>query len=98
MVLWHSLWRWAKYRHPNKTSAWIIKRYWYRLGGRRWCFAVAAGSNPHPAHPMTAWLVDPTKTPIRRHVKVKSNANPFDPDWCGYFESRERLKKARARR
>jgi RNA-directed DNA polymerase len=98
MVLWHSLWRWAKFRHPNKTSVWIAKRYWHRLGGRKWCFAVAAGPNPHPAPPMMAWLVDPTKTRIRRHVKVKSDANPFDLGWYGYFESRERLKKARARR
>jgi len=98
MVLWHSLWRWAKFRHPNKTSAWIAKRYWHRLGGRKWCFAAAAGPNPHPAPPMMAWLVDPTKTRIRRHVKVKSDANPFDLGWYGYFESRERLKKARARR
>ena len=26
---------------------------------------------------------------IRRFVKIKSNANPFDPDWQLYFEERE---------
>jgi hypothetical protein len=44
------------------------------------------------------WLVNPTKTPIRRHIKVKSNANPFDPNWRGYFESRKNLKRASSQR
>jgi RNA-directed DNA polymerase len=48
--------------------------------------------------PMAVWLVDPTKTPIRRHIKVKADANPFDPGWGGYFELRKKLKKARAHR
>jgi hypothetical protein len=33
-------------------------------------------------------LVDPTETRIRRYVKVKSEANPFDPRWRDYFEDR----------
>jgi RNA-directed DNA polymerase len=94
MVLWHSLWRWAKRRHPNKSSAWIANRYWHRLGGRRWSFAVLAGSNALRSRSVVARLADPTETPIRRYVKVKADANPFDPHWRGYFEDRKRLKLA----
>jgi RNA-directed DNA polymerase len=93
MVLWLSLWRWAKHSHPNKPARWIAKRYWHRLGGRRWSFAVLAGSNAQRNRSVVAWLADPSKTPIRRHVKVKLDANPFDPHWCGYFEDRKRLKQ-----
>jgi RNA-directed DNA polymerase len=27
-------------------------------------------------------------TPIKRHVKVKGKANPYDPAWESYFEAR----------
>jgi hypothetical protein len=26
MALWHSLWRWATRRHPDKSSTWILNR------------------------------------------------------------------------
>jgi RNA-directed DNA polymerase len=90
MVLWHSLWRWAKRRHPNKYGAWIVDRYWHQLGGRSWCFAVMAGSNAQRSDAVR--LVDPTQIPIKRYVKVKSDANPFDLHWRGYFESRKRFR------
>jgi hypothetical protein len=46
---------------------------------------------------MVALLVNPTKTPIVRHIKVRSNANPFDPNWRSYFETRKGLKKGSSR-
>jgi len=27
-------------------------------------------------------------TPIRRHIKIKANANPYDPHWHEYFKKR----------
>ncbi len=88
MVLWRSLWRWAKRRHPNKSATWIADRYWHRLGRRKWCFALPAGSERSDA----IRLVDPTQIAIRRYVKVKSDANPFDPHWRSYFETRKKLR------
>jgi RNA-directed DNA polymerase len=38
-------------------------------------------------------LADPTETRIRRYVKVKSEANPFDPRWRDYFEDRAFFKR-----
>jgi RNA-directed DNA polymerase len=92
MVLWHSLWRWAKRRHPNKSPTWIVDRYWHRLGRRSWCFAVLSGSNAQRSRTAEVRLVNPTEIPIRRYVKVKSDANPFDLYWRGYFESRKRFR------
>jgi RNA-directed DNA polymerase len=34
-----------------------------------------------------------TDTKIRRHLKIKARANPFDPDWNRYFEERDLLKR-----
>ena len=88
MVLWHSLWRWAKRRHPNKSATWIADRYWHRLGRRKWCFVLPAGSERSDE----IRLVDPTQIVIRRYVKVKSDANPFDRHWHRYFETRKKLR------
>jgi len=35
-------------------------------------------------------LIHMAKTPIKRHIKIRSQANPFDPSWDAYFESRRR--------
>ena len=88
MVLWHSLWRWAKRRHPNKSATWIVDRYWHRLGWRKWCFALPSGFDRSEV----VRLVDPGQIAIRRYVKVKSDANPFDPHWRNYFKTRKKLR------
>ena len=33
-------------------------------------------------------LVQASDTPIRRHIKIKGEANPFDPRWEFCFEKR----------
>jgi RNA-directed DNA polymerase len=98
MVIWHSLWRWAKRRHPNKSVAWIAARYWHRLGRRRRSFAVLPDSGAPCKYPVVARLVDPTETPIRRYIKVKSDANPFDPHWRSHFEDRKKLGRVSGHR
>ncbi len=35
------------------------------------------------------WLFHATSLPIRRHVKIKREANPYHPAWEMYFESRD---------
>ncbi|MGB6689232.1 MAG: group II intron reverse transcriptase/maturase [Terracidiphilus sp.] len=92
MVLWHSLWRWAKRRHPNKSAFWIVDRYWDGVGRGKWSFAALAGSHAQRSRSVVVRLADPTEIPIRRYVKVKSDANPFDSHWRGYVESRKRFR------
>ena len=72
---------------------WIAKRYWHRLGWRRRSFAVRTGVGTPHGKSVLARLVDPTETTIRRHVKVKADANPFD--LCGrtYFGDRAVFKQ-----
>jgi RNA-directed DNA polymerase len=93
MVIWHSLWRWAKRRHRDRSADWIAKRYWHRLGRNRRTFAADSGERTPDGKPKLYRLVDPTETRIRRHVKVQSAANPFDPRWRDYFEDRAFFKK-----
>jgi len=39
--------------------------------------------------PIQVWLRPARRTPIKRHVKVKGDANPYDPASAAYFEQRE---------
>lgn len=83
--IWKALWRWVKRRHPHKCDAWLLKRYFIAAPGRKWRFAVRVYEKKRE------WLelYQLSSTAIIRHIKVKGEANPFDPRWELYFERRE---------
>jgi len=84
--IWKTLWQWAKRRHPNKNGPWIKKRYFQTIGNRNWVFATKVTAQD--GKPKQVRLVLATDTKIRRHVKIKGEANPFDPKMEPYFEGR----------
>lgn len=92
-VLWGALWRWAKRRHPNKSAQWIASKYWHRMGSQEWVFAVDTGKRTPDGRTEWLRLACPSAVKIRRHVKIKGEANPFDPRWRQYFEERTFFKK-----
>jgi RNA-directed DNA polymerase len=85
-AVWKRLWQWACRRHPNKPKRWIKDKYFIRQGLRNWVFGTKAKGEGGKGSWVT--LTRASDTPIRRHVKIKGNANPFDPAWEGYFEER----------
>jgi RNA-directed DNA polymerase len=84
-AIWTALWQWAKRRHPKKGKGWLIDNYWHHTRLQRWAFAVDTGERS--AEGKTVWLTlaSACGTPIRRHRKIKKDANPFDPAWREYF-------------
>jgi len=82
-----SLWRWARRRHPKKNQRWIKKKYFAQRGIRNWIFT--GEMRDDQGQPLKMWLLSAIATPIRRHVKVKSAANPYDPAYETYFENLE---------
>jgi RNA-directed DNA polymerase len=92
-ALWQALWQWAKRRHPGKSLHWIASKYWHHIGRRHWTFAVDTGERTLEGKPIWLRLVKPTETKIQRHVKVRADANPFDPQWHDYFEDRAFFRK-----
>ncbi len=88
-AVFQSLWRWALRRHPNKGKRWIKDKYFARRGSRNWCFC---GVHEDEGQPRTLWLYSAFQTPFRLYVKVKSEANPYDPAWEAYFERREEAR------
>lgn len=88
-VLWHRLWRWARRRHQNKNADWVLYRYWHPVDGRSWRFAAEAEKNTSEGRRGWLKLVCANKTIIRRHLKIRAEANPYDPAWQAYFADRQ---------
>ena len=81
------LWQWARRRHPNKPSRWVKTKYFERRVDCNWAFF--AETCDDEGRPTKVWLFHAESTPIKRHVKVKGEANPYDPTYETYFEERE---------
>ncbi|MFU7503514.1 MAG: hypothetical protein ACE1S7_09120 [Candidatus Tisiphia sp.] len=48
-----------------------------------------------PLLPLDPYLYRASETPIRRHIKIKSKAHPYDPKFKEYFKHRESTSKTR---
>jgi RNA-directed DNA polymerase len=87
-VIFRLIWRWARRRHPRKGARWVKRRYFDRVGARDWWFF--ADTQTRDGRTVRLRLVHATATPIRRHIKVRCEANPYDPADYEYFELRSR--------
>ncbi|WP_281647560.1 group II intron reverse transcriptase/maturase [Parendozoicomonas sp. Alg238-R29] len=92
LQIWKMLWQWARRRHANRRKGWIMKKYFRRVGGRSWTFCAAY--RDADGNGVLAELLYASDVAIKRHVKIKGNANPYDPEWEQYFEARW-LKKVK---
>ena len=84
--IWQTLWQWTNRRHPNKSKRWIKAKYFKSVNNRNWVFS--AKEITPDGNPVEVTLVKASDTAIRRHVKIRSTANPFDPNDEIYFENR----------
>jgi len=80
--IWLKTWQWAKRRHPKKSRNWVKEKYFRRSGAYAWTF-FGPGRDDDVLTLFRTALVK-----ITRHIKIKSEANPFDPKYEEYFESR----------
>jgi RNA-directed DNA polymerase len=92
--VWSMLWRWAVRRHPNKGTPWVKERYFKSRGTRNWVFAATEKIEDGTQRELA--LLKESDTPIQRHIKIKADANPHDPKWEPYFESRWGKKMLRS--
>ena len=88
-----ALLRWACKRHARKGKKWIVNKYFTTLGGDHWRFHCTVEDKK--GNPKTLYLRNATDTKIRRHVKIKSEATPFNPLYKNYFKQREEERKLR---
>lgn len=83
LQIWLKLWRWCARRHPRKGKRWIKLKYFTSCGMRNWIFT---GTD---AEKRRYTLFRANSTPIKRHIKIKAGATPYDPQWEPYFERRQ---------
>jgi RNA-directed DNA polymerase len=80
--VWRQLYRWAKRRHPNKTGRWVANRYFPHRPGEAWRFTDRVTGK------QLICVREAVKP--QRHIKIKGEANPFDPQWEAYLQRRDR--------
>lgn len=89
-AIFRALWRWACRRHPNKPRHWVKSKYFQSTDQRHWVFCgTALGREGKPDRVRLFCAAD---VAIKRHVKIKGEANPYDPAWERYFEQRLDVK------
>lgn len=88
-LIFRKLWQWVNRRHPNKGKFWIVDKYFTRIKNQNWCFSAQLDTGK-PGDRITLKKLYDTK--ITRYVKVKQEANPFDPEWQVYFDKRDTYK------
>ncbi|BAZ45999.1 putative reverse transcriptase [Chondrocystis sp. NIES-4102] len=89
-LIFQRLLRWGVRRHPNKNKTWIVNKYWKTIGGDNWVFGEKEGTT----------LIKHSATAIKRHVKVKGEASPYNGDtlyWAKRKGSHPELKSSVAR-
>lgn len=80
----YQLLRWAKRTHPNKSYGWLKQKYFSFLGR----FGFYAHKRTSTGESKVLRLHSPRHTVIERHIKVRGEANPYDPVYTEYFERR----------
>jgi RNA-directed DNA polymerase len=82
--IWKKLWRWACRRHGKKNAKWIKRKYFTRIGNRNWCFY---GINKTGKRRVLMNMCDVKFT---EHIKIRNDANPFDPKDAEYLARRKK--------
>lgn len=70
--LWIHLWKWARKRHPKMSKRQLKEKYWHKVEKKNWVFGVKKQNK------LITKLQLHREIPIKRHIKVKGTASPFD--------------------
>ena len=80
-------------RHAPKGKRWIVDHYFTTQSGRKWKFYCKPKDKK--GNKKLLYLKKAMDTKIRRHIKIKSEATPFNPLYKDYFIQREEEAKRR---
>ena len=94
--IYEALVRWICRRHPNKSWTWRNNKYFRKEGFRQWIFS--ATTKDKVGNTVFVDLFKAAYLPIKRHVKVKSAATPYDSQYQTYFEQRKKLKRNKSQK
>ena len=86
------LWRMIRRRHPKKSKKWLTKKYWLAFG-KKWLFSVSYITKEKKKKIMH--VIRTSSIGIRRHRKIKADANPYLAEYGNYFYQRRHDKDAK---
>ena len=89
--VYEQLWRMLKRRHPSKSKKWLTGKYWSAAGKNGIFAAVVRYKNKSKVYQ----VIRVSAIGIRRHRKIKADANPYAPEYAGYFWRRRHDKEAK---
>jgi RNA-directed DNA polymerase len=78
--------RWCRKRHRHKSWGWIRKKYFQREGTDGWVFTGVLRDSKGKRWPIR--LMKAAGVKVLRWVKIREEANPYDPAWELYLEGR----------
>ena len=84
----YMLLRWAKRKHGKKGVKWIIKKYFQNV--RDWVFSTKIKLKKGKFRVYQLYMA--SVAPIKRHIKIRAKANPYDPQFDKYFKWRSKKK------
>jgi len=91
-AIYQCLWQWAQRRHRNKSAQWIKRKYFHSIGSRNWVFSGEIEGKEGKTQRVRLFYA--ASLPIERHIKIKGDANPYDPKYEIYFEERLGVRMA----
>lgn len=81
------LWRWAKRRHPKKSSHWVREKYFKTWKGSTWQFA--AMTKKKSGKEIMIRLKVLSRIPVKKYTPIRTSVNPYDPADAKYYAKRK---------
>jgi RNA-directed DNA polymerase len=85
--------QWVKRRHPNKSATWRRNKYYRSHGLRQWIFSTKTQDKNGNTTFLDLFTASEVK--IKRHVKIRGEATPYDPLYKDYFKRLKHVRKSR---
>lgn len=92
--VYEQLWRMTRRRHPNKSRRWLARKYWTGA----WHGHVFTATRKCKGKRFLLQVVRVSSIAIKRHIKIKADANPYMRQYAGYFWRRRHIKETRQTR
>lgn len=92
-VVFKTLTRWMRRRHPNKSVKWLKRKYIRPTKKRSWNFH--ARYKDLTGTPVTLDLLRMVDIARVRYIKIKGKATPYDPQYNQYFAMRSKASNIR---
>lgn len=86
-AIFKTLYRWVRRRHQNQNASGCYEKYFKHPMPVRWW--LHAKNRTTDGKVMLTKLFKLSKVKIRRHLKIKAAATPYDSAYTSYFSQRE---------